>query len=107
VYPSSIPSSKFPPGTNCLLDITLLSSFVAAAKQNDDRPVAQGVVDTITGPDIDAQFPDAISAERMVTEIPGRHAVDTAKHGGKSPNIAPSVQPLLQRIANIRGLEML
>jgi hypothetical protein len=102
-----MPSLKFLPGTDGLLDIALLFPFVAAAKQDDDRPAAQSVVDAIAGPEIDAQFPDAISAERMVTEIPGSHSVDAAKHGRKGPSVAQSVQPLLHWIAAIQRFEVL
>jgi hypothetical protein len=97
---------EFPPAADCLYDVAPLSSFVAAAQQNDGSPAAQGVVDPISGPDIDAQFPDAIPAERMVTEIPGGHAVDATQHGGKGTTIAQSIQPLLQWIATIRRFKM-
>jgi hypothetical protein len=77
-----------PPKIYCSLDVRLLLSLVAAAQQENDRTVAQSIVDAITRTYVDSQFPHTITAKSVVAEIAGGQSVETPKNGSASPFFA-------------------
>jgi hypothetical protein len=77
-----------PSKAHCSLDVCLLPPVVAAAQQENDRPVAHSIVDAVTRTYVNSQFPHAITAKIVIAKITGGQSVKTPEDGSASPLIA-------------------
>jgi hypothetical protein len=76
------------------LDIRILSSFIAATKQQDYLISSHRVVDPVTLSDIDAEFPYPIAAEFVISEIFQLDPIDSPVNGNSCLRIAQLTVPL-------------
>jgi hypothetical protein len=81
---------------HCARDIPFLTPLGPSTEKKGDGLLYCDVVDTIARADINLQFPHAIAAETMVSQVPGvDDAVDSALYGDSSGDIANLVKPVL------------
>jgi hypothetical protein len=64
-----------------------------------------GVVDAVSGSEIDSEFPDSIVEELVVTEVPLLHSIDPADKGGSCLDVAQVIPPLRENVS-VSGSEV-
>jgi hypothetical protein len=89
---------------NRSIEIRPLSTLVAAAQKQHDRPTVKRVVHAITRSNVDRKFPNAFPTECMVPKISRRHSVNAPKYSGMSAGVAHSIKPTLYWVALVDRL---
>jgi hypothetical protein len=87
----------------CAGDIRILRLLVAAAEQQDYLTSGDCVVDSVSRPDIDPQFPYAIAAELVVSEIPQFDSIDAPVDGNLCLCVTELAAPLKKWVSLVRG----
>jgi hypothetical protein len=80
-------------------DVALLRTFVAASEQQHDASAFLRVINPVSGPDIDPQFPHTISAKPAVAKIGELQPIDASNDVQFSANIPQRRQPRLINVA--------
>jgi len=76
------------------VDVRILRSLVATAKQQDDLSACHGVINPIARPHIDAKLPHAVATELMVAKIALFHPIDPPVYRNSSHGVTLLSQPL-------------
>jgi len=75
-----------------------LRSLVSPAKkQDDDRPIL-AVIDAVAWPVMNAKFPNPVSDQAPVPEIPGRDTIDALVDRGASDGILETIEPVSENV---------
>jgi hypothetical protein len=72
----STPSLPFEPVLASAVNVAILGSLIASAQQQNDLLPSQGVIDPVSGPPVDSNFPYTVAAEPVIPEIAWFHAID-------------------------------
>src|ERR1035441_10385719 len=102
--PSSLnPPLPILPVFACAVDIRVLPPLVACAKQQDYLASCDCVVDSVSRPDIDPQFPHAIAAKLMVSEVPQFESIDAPVEGDPCLGVTELAAPLEKWVSAVQG----
>jgi hypothetical protein len=84
------------------IDVLTLGSLVASGEQQNNPRSGDGVIDSISGANIDAQFPDSIAAKPVIAEVAQFHPVDSAVNCNLCPGVAELTTPFHDDIFLVR-----
>ena len=76
--------------------ISPLAGLVSATEQDDDRLLANGVVDAVALADIDSKLADAAANRSVVAKVAVLNALQTGKDRRSSTEVTQSNEPLLE-----------
>jgi len=66
-------------------NINRLTALGSAAEQDNSTGACSREIDTIAGPAVDAQLPDAVTAEPMVAGIATCHSIKASQYRHSTP----------------------
>jgi hypothetical protein len=81
--------------------VRILGSLVASAKQQDHLSSSYGVIDSISRPDVDTQFPHPIATKPLIAEIAQLYPVDSPINGDPCLCVAELAAPFHEEVFRV------